>query len=62
MTWFSVDDRLPTGFIQVLVLDSQEGYHVATYSTESHQWFGTDNYHLYNVTRWMIIPEYNSNP
>jgi hypothetical protein len=62
MTWFSVDDKLPNNFVQVLVLDSLEGYHVAVYSEESHQWFGTDNYHLYNVTRWMPIPEYNSNP
>lgn len=23
-----------------------------------HQWFSADNYHLYDVTHWMSIPEY----
>jgi hypothetical protein len=57
--WVSVDEKLPNNFVQVLVLDSQEGYHVATYSEEPHQWFGTDNLHLYDVTHWMSFPEFN---
>jgi hypothetical protein len=56
--WYSVNDKLPPSFVQVLVLDSKEGYFVAMYSTESSQWFGADNYHLYDVTRWTPIPEY----
>jgi hypothetical protein len=58
MTWVSVDDKLPPSFVQVLVLDSQEGYHIALYVAEYDQWFSADNHHLYVVTRWMPIPEY----
>jgi hypothetical protein len=56
--WFSVDDKLPTSFVQVLALDSQEGYHVSFYSAEYRQWFGADNHHLYDVTHWIALPEY----
>jgi hypothetical protein len=58
VSWFSVDDKLPNNFVPVLVLDSQEGYRVAMYSAEYNQWFSADNYHLYDVTHWMLIPEY----
>jgi hypothetical protein len=56
--WVSISDKLPPSFVQVLVLDSLEGRHIAIYVAEYDQWFSADNNHLYNVIRWMLIPEY----
>lgn len=59
--WVSISNKLPPSFVQVLALDSQEGRHIVIYMEEYNQWFSADNNHLYNVTHWMPIPEYNSN-
>jgi hypothetical protein len=56
--WSSVDDKLPISFANVLVMDPQEGYHVAFHNTQYDQWFSVCNRQLYDVTHWMPIPEY----
>jgi hypothetical protein len=58
MTWISVDNKLPTNFDHVLVLDLREGYNIAFYNTKYDQWRSVCNDVLYNITHWMPLPGY----
>jgi hypothetical protein len=59
MIWIDVNDRLPDNSRErVLVLDSQEGHHVAIYLKKHDFWSSICEHQLYNVTHWMQLPEY----